>query len=142
MEITTKKHRYFTIKNWKRIGLIYPDYDELYQTYINTLECQHCLKEFKSTRDRCMDHDHQTGQFRMIVCKKCNVNDSYIKYPNGFTEEDKKKYHQEYYKNNIEKLTEQKRQKHTCECGGKYTTCHKTRHFKSKNHQKYYENNN
>jgi len=127
MEITLKRHRCNTISNWKSRGVIYHDFDELYQTYINTMECQHCLKEFISTRDRCLDHCHITGEFRKIVCQKCNCKDSYIKYPNGYTEEDRK---------------QQKRQKHTCECGGKYTHDHKSHHLKSKKHNKYYENNN
>jgi hypothetical protein len=127
MEITLKRHRYNTIYKWKSRGLIYPDYDELYQTYINTLECQHCLKEFKSTLDRQMDHCHVTGEFRKIVCKKCNIYDTYIKYPNGYTEEDKK---------------QRKSHKHTCDCGGKYTNNHKAYHFKTQKHKKYYENNN
>lgn len=156
MEITLKRHRYYTIYNWKRIGLIYSDYDELYNRYINTLECQHCHAEFKSTRDRHLDHCHITGQFRKIVCRKCNCNDSYIKYPDGFTEEDKKKNHKEYYENNREELNkynkeylknnreilnEKQRQKHTCECGGKYTRVNKVTHMKSKRHQKFVENN-
>ena len=142
MEITTKKHRYDTIYKWKSRGVIYPDYDELYQTYINTLECQHCLKEFKSTRDRCMDHDHQTGQFRMIVCQKCNVMDTYIKYPNGYTEEIKKENYKKYKQDNKEKIQQQQKQKHNCECGGKYTNNHKSHHIKSKKHQEYLDNNN
>tara|TARA_R110000823_G_scaffold41021_1_gene108285 strand:- start:1470 stop:1952 length:483 start_codon:yes stop_codon:yes gene_type:complete len=36
----------------------------------------------------------------------------------------------EWYKDNKEKL----QQKHNCKCGGKYTTIHKARHFKSKKH--------
>lgn len=123
MEITLKRHRYNTIYKWKSRGVIYHDFDELYQTYINTMVCDHCLKEFTSTQDRCMDHCHITGEFRKIVCKKCNVHDSYIKYPDGY---DKKEY---------------KNKKHNCDCGGKYTNNHKAEHMKSKKHQVYVENN-
>jgi len=34
------------IYDWKRSGLIYDNYDELYDVYINTMECQHCQTEF------------------------------------------------------------------------------------------------
>ena len=142
MEITLKRHRYNTIKNWKSRGLIYSDYDELYQIYINTMACEHCLKEFQSTRDRCLDHCHITGQFRKIVCQKCNVHDTYIKYPDGYTDENKKKYDKKYYENNIEHIKEQKNQKHNCECGGKFTNTSKSQHIKTNKHQKYLDNNN
>jgi hypothetical protein len=39
----------------------------------------------------------------------------------------------EYYEKNKEKLNE----KHTCECGGKYTTLGKAQHLKTKKHQTY-----
>ena len=146
MEITLNKHRWNTIYNWKRRGLVYHDYDELYQTYINTMECEHCLTEFKSTKDRHLDHCHITGQFRKIVCHKCNVNDTYIKYPNGYTDEDRKerdiKFSKEYRQKNLERIHKRDNEKHNCDCGGKYTHCHKLRHMKSKKHQSYLDNNN
>ena len=131
MEITLKRHRYYTIRNWKHSGLIYPDYDELYQTYINTMECQHCLKMFKSTRDRHLDHCHITGLFRKIVCHNCNCCDNYINYPDGYTKENQK-----------ENKNKKQRQKYTCDCGGRYTHVHKIAHLKTKKHQKYLDNNN
>ncbi len=50
--------------------------------------------EFTKNNWRCMDHNHETGLFRKIVCHKCNMMDSYIKYPNGYS---KQAYKQEYY---------------------------------------------
>ena len=142
MEITLKRHRYDTIYNWKRKGVIYPDYDELYKTYINTLECQHCLKVFTTTKERHLDHCHKTGQFRKIVCHNCNNHDNYIKYPDGYTQEDRKKYETEYRQVNSQKIKDWKHQKHNCECGGKYTHGSKSKHLKSKKHTKYLDNNN
>jgi len=43
----------------------------------------------------------------------------------------------EYYKNNIDKINKYKKQKHNCECGGKYTTGSKGKHLKTKKHQKF-----
>lgn len=46
----------------------------------------------------------------------------------------------QYYEANKDKLSEQKKQKFQCECGGYYTKVHKARHFKSQKHQEYLNN--
>ena len=51
-------------------------------------------------------------------------------------EQIKEKQHQ-YYEDNREQLKEKSKQKHDCECGGRYTQSHKLQHMKSKKHQKY-----
>ena len=102
--------KYDAIYKWKKSGLICDDYNALYETYINTTECQHCQKEFTEKNRRCLDHDHETGLFRKIVCNRCNVSDSYIKYPNGFTEQDRKEYIQEYQRANKEQIKERKKE--------------------------------
>jgi len=99
--------KYNTIYNWKKSGLIYDDYDELYETYIKTMQCGHCQTEFTKKNCRCLDHDHTTGLFRKIICNRCNVCDSYIKYPFGYSKQDRKEYKQEYWQKNKDKLTEQ-----------------------------------
>jgi hypothetical protein len=43
----------------------------------------------------------------------------------------------QYYIDNRDKINEYKNQKHTCICGGKYTTGHKSQHLKTKKHQLY-----
>ena len=64
--------------NWKRIGVIHNNYDELYEKYMNTINCELCSvaltedKKRKSTT-RCLDHDHKTGKVRNIVCHRCNI---------------------------------------------------------------------
>ena len=42
-----------------------------------------------------------------------------------------------YYIDNKEIINERKREKYDCECGGKYTRCHKASHIKSKKHQEF-----
>ena len=103
MEITRKYHKTETIKNWKYKGIINENLEEIYETYINTMNCGHCGKVFEKLRDRCMDHCHETGLFRKIVCNRCNAMDSYINYPAGY---DRKKYHKEYQVVNREKIKE------------------------------------
>ncbi len=49
----------------------------------------------------------------------------------------KKEYHKQRYADNKEAMNAKKSIKHNCDvCGGKYTTRHKSTHFKSKKHQK------
>ena len=101
--------KYYTIYNWKKSGLIYDDYDALYEAYIKTSDCQHCQTEFTKNNKRCLDHDHESGLFRKIVCNRCNVMDSYIKYPNGYSKQEyyqtNKKKFKEYYQANKDKPT-------------------------------------
>jgi hypothetical protein len=52
-------------------------------------------------------------------------------------QEQMSEYQTQYRPNNKEKLSK----KHTCECGGKYTTASKTTHFKTIIHQTHLENN-
>jgi hypothetical protein len=65
------------IAYWKLRGLIHPDYDELYELYLNCKHCEVCRKEFIDSFDKCMDHCHETGLFRQILCRSCNTRDSW-----------------------------------------------------------------
>ena len=69
------------IANWKRYGLISDDYRALYDEFINATHCQVCDKLFgKESRNiRCMDHDHETGEFRCFACGDCNLHNRMIK---------------------------------------------------------------
>ena len=66
-----------TIGSWKYYGLIHDDYDALYDKYINTDKCEVCNKVFENSFDRCLDHDHDTYEFRQILCRNCNTHDSW-----------------------------------------------------------------
>tara|TARA_R110002153_G_scaffold178417_1_gene331590 strand:- start:35 stop:553 length:519 start_codon:yes stop_codon:yes gene_type:complete len=160
----SKRSKYNTIYHWKYRGVKYNDFDELYYIYIRTLKCFHCNKDFKNSTDRCLDHDHETGLFRAIVCKSCNNMDSYINYPNGYIrpnqseymkkwKEDNKDKVEEYYKNrdkekelstkkiyyqkNKDKILTKNKIKFICSCGTKLRLNGKNRHVKSKQHLKY-----
>ena len=66
------------IKNWKQKGIIHDDFDTVYDNYINTKECDVCkveLTEGRGKNCRNLDHYHETGKIRGIICKKCNVTD-------------------------------------------------------------------
>ena len=126
-----------TIYKWKMRGLIYDDYDALYETYIKTMECQHCQTEFTKNNKRCLDHDHTTGLFRKIVCHRCNAMDSYINHPNGYTEQDRKEYYQAYRRANKERIKEQDKQKIECDCGSIVRRSDIARHKRTKKHSNY-----
>ena len=118
---------------WKKQGLVHNDYKGLYEQYINNHNCQHCGAEYKSRRDRCLDHDHDTGLFRMFLCQKCNVHDSYLKYPNGYqggwqqnNKEHVNEYRLDWYHKNKKTLQ--------CECGSVIVCTTLSSHKKSKKH--------
>ena len=135
-----------TLKNWKVKGVIYDNFDELYEIYINTMNCQHCGIEFKNSRNRHLDHDHNTGLFRKIICCKCNTYDSYIKYPNGYNlkewhkewrksnDEYLKQKKKDYYEKNKEQINNRKKEKIECECGCIVSRDHMWKHKKTNRH--------
>ncbi len=67
-----------TISNWKTRGVV-GDFDELYNTYLSTDKCDVCKCMFEGTNIKCLDHDHETGLFRAVLCKRCNVRDNWKK---------------------------------------------------------------
>ena len=137
MEITIKYHKRKTIYKWKSKGVVYHDFDDLYETYIKTMNCGHCGKEFPNTIDRQLDHDHETGQFRKIVCKNCNNRDSYINYPAGIpSKKERHKITRDKYK---DKYYEKAKEKYTCECGSILRRNDKARHERSKKHARFME---
>ena len=63
------------ISDWKQRGMICEDFDSVCEIYIHTWICEWCLFEFKNTTDRHLDHNHQNGEIRGILCRECNFKD-------------------------------------------------------------------
>mgnify|MGYP003651842300 CR=1 FL=1 len=71
----SKRHKSDMRLKWEDRGMIFIDYDHyyyVYNAYIHETHCDLCNKLFLKTRDRHLDHDHNTGEPRNIVCCKCN----------------------------------------------------------------------
>jgi len=67
-----------TIGDWKHLGLkLYGyTYDEVYEYYMDTTHCEVCNKDI--TNRKCMDHCHDTGIFRWVLCCSCNSHDNWM----------------------------------------------------------------
>tara|TARA_R110000803_G_scaffold89108_3_gene156269 strand:- start:2 stop:367 length:366 start_codon:yes stop_codon:yes gene_type:complete len=68
--------------NWKRRGVLlntwYYTFDELYDWYLKTNVCERChvtlsKDKKRSSTTKCLHHDHESGEFEMIVCHACNT---------------------------------------------------------------------
>lgn len=69
-----KKHKSTTKYQWKKQGIKFTEeeFEYIYSEYIIATNCDLCDKPFKNTRDRHLDHNHETGEIRNIVCRSCN----------------------------------------------------------------------
>ena len=68
------RHKYNSKSNWKRYGMKFTNEEflEIYNRYIHASHCEFCKKAFKNTKDRQLDHNHDTGEIRNILCNSCN----------------------------------------------------------------------
>ena len=63
----------YAIYEWERSGMIDSHWDLLYDAYMKETHCWICDIEYeKTTRLKCLDHDHDTGEVRYICCSVCN----------------------------------------------------------------------
>ena len=65
------------VKGWIRLGLL-DDYDMVWDRYSNTEFCELCQvrlteDQYCTSTRKSMDHCHETGKFRNVVCHRCNM---------------------------------------------------------------------
>ena len=80
---TPKRIEGSRISNWKKYGVKlpddYPDWSIFYdEEYMKTTHCEECLVELTEDKrntptTKVLDHNHQTGEFRNIICHACNI---------------------------------------------------------------------
>jgi len=76
-----KKFPHIVFKcKWKHRGIIWKDDDEfmeIWDKYSKATHCQNCNVEFKTDSTKmlikCLDHCHESGKFRQIICNHCNL---------------------------------------------------------------------
>ena len=75
MDDLPEYHKRQTKYKWKIKGVKWKEgeFEEVYERYIITTHCELCDKKFISRDDRRLDHNHVTGEFRDIVCSRCNA---------------------------------------------------------------------
>jgi hypothetical protein len=70
------KHHIYKMKHvWKKRGVVFDNnFNEIYDRYINSSQCELCNKIYEKRQHRQLDHCHITGKFRNVVCQNCNKN--------------------------------------------------------------------
>jgi hypothetical protein len=56
------------------------DWDSVYLTWLLTENCMFCDKDITDKKFKCLDHNHETGFIRGVICKKCNHYRNEVKY--------------------------------------------------------------
>jgi hypothetical protein len=65
-------HKTNTRVKWRNRGVITENFEEDYNKYIYSTNCDICNKQYKTSKDRNIEHNHETGEIRGVVCTRCN----------------------------------------------------------------------
>jgi hypothetical protein len=78
-EYLENNHNVHKISSWKHLGIKLrsgEDWESIYLFYITCECCENCGVELTdgktNANHRCLDHDHETGFIRDILCISCN----------------------------------------------------------------------
>ena len=77
-----KGHKKKTFSNWRAYGIIFHDFELLYEIYMEATKCDFCkcILDTSNKTKRCLDHDHDIiddDNVRAILCVGCNNRDVY-----------------------------------------------------------------
>lgn len=65
------------ISKWKQNGVKEEDMNALYDVWKEATNCADCdvilIEGGTGHNHKCLDHDHETGSFRGVVCHRCNI---------------------------------------------------------------------
>jgi hypothetical protein len=70
-----KKHKSLMKAKWKYRGVLLREgetYDMIYKKVYSTSNCELCNLSFDGNNKPEMDHSHETGYFRKVLCRSCN----------------------------------------------------------------------
>ena len=60
------------IQHWKCRGMVDGDWEAVYEMYKKQTNCWICDRVFDEKYKRNLDHNHETGELRYVVCNPCN----------------------------------------------------------------------
>ena len=68
------------IVSWKRQGIKCEDWNLIYEWFLSVTNCEKCdilltKDKLNTSTTKCLDHCHQTGEIRYVLCHSCNCND-------------------------------------------------------------------
>ena len=76
------------VNQWKRQGMTNDDWKTIYDRYVNAKCCESCNSVFRKNiykngylwriNNKVLDHDHNTGKIRNVICISCNAKRRYI----------------------------------------------------------------
>jgi hypothetical protein len=105
------------ITKMKQCGIISDDYEALYEKWKETTNCEECNVELvggnKGGNRKCIDHDHETGAFRNIICHECNLRRG--REDNNIiakTKEEISEQRKQHYKENAERIKAKVRERY------------------------------
>jgi len=70
--------RNLLVGKWRNYGIVSDDWDNTYHVYNTTTNCDYCNVPLEGGRGRyskCLDHNHENGEIRGVICKRCNLRD-------------------------------------------------------------------
>ena len=75
---TEKGQKIIKKQDWKKRGVKFTaeEFETIWSQYWKQTECECCGINFTEEwkHKKCLDHDHNTGEFRFILCWTCNIN--------------------------------------------------------------------